>query len=180
MTLHQARVLAEELVLLLLPYVERIEIAGSIRRKKDNPKDIEIVCIPKREPELDLFQNVIGQSPVHGFIKIVESMEKVKGEPTGKYTQRRYKGETVDLFMCVKENYGCCLMIRTGNAEFSHKMMIAANKRGYEQRDGFLTYDGKIIPVYEEIQYFEILGLPYLEPEQRTEEAYRNVKHYQH
>ena len=39
--------IAEKVKALLLPHCERIEIAGSVRRKKPNVKDIEIVAIPK-------------------------------------------------------------------------------------------------------------------------------------
>lgn len=43
-TLYRA---AEALVSALAPYCERIEIAGSIRRRKPEPSDIEIVAISK-------------------------------------------------------------------------------------------------------------------------------------
>jgi DNA polymerase/3'-5' exonuclease PolX len=46
MTLAQARELAESLVALLAPSCQRIEIAGSIRRLKPNPNDIELVAVP--------------------------------------------------------------------------------------------------------------------------------------
>jgi hypothetical protein len=47
MTLEYAREMAEALVELLASACQRIEIAGSIRRQKANPNDIEIVAIPK-------------------------------------------------------------------------------------------------------------------------------------
>jgi len=46
MTLNYGRGMAEALVELLAPACERIEIAGSVRRKKLNPNDIEIVAVP--------------------------------------------------------------------------------------------------------------------------------------
>jgi len=173
MNLAYATILAEELLAQLTPYCTRIQIAGSIRRRKHFPKDIEIVCIPKSEPVKDMFGIEIGRERNAEFIRIVNSMEKIKGEPTGKYTQRIFKGQTVDLFMCEKETWSSTIVIRTGDAKFSHKLMIAANKRGFEQKDGYLTRDGHIIPLYEEKDYFDALGLPYLEPWERNEEAYR-------
>lgn len=47
MRLDDAERCARGLVTLLAPYCERIEVAGSIRRRKAEPKDIEIVCVPK-------------------------------------------------------------------------------------------------------------------------------------
>lgn len=43
MKLEQALEIAEKVKALLAPHCERIEIAGSIRRKKPDVKDIEIV-----------------------------------------------------------------------------------------------------------------------------------------
>lgn len=47
MKLEQAQQIAEALKADLKPYCEKIEIGGSIRRKKPEPNDIELVCIPK-------------------------------------------------------------------------------------------------------------------------------------
>lgn len=55
MKLEHARILANEVVQLMAPYCERIEVAGSIRREAAEVKDIEVVCIPKWEerPAMD-------------------------------------------------------------------------------------------------------------------------------
>lgn len=47
MMLEEAQYLAGQIVQELTPYCSKIEVAGSIRRGKLAPKDIEIVCIPK-------------------------------------------------------------------------------------------------------------------------------------
>jgi DNA polymerase/3'-5' exonuclease PolX len=47
MPLEYAREMADALVELLAPACERIAIAGSVRRKKKFPNDIEVVCEPK-------------------------------------------------------------------------------------------------------------------------------------
>ena len=47
MTLAYAQQMAEALVELLAPACERIEIAGSVRRGKARPNDVEIVAIPR-------------------------------------------------------------------------------------------------------------------------------------
>ena len=47
MELQQAQALAEELASGLEPGCTRIEIAGSVRRGKPEPHDLEIVAIPK-------------------------------------------------------------------------------------------------------------------------------------
>lgn len=48
MNLAQASALAGQLVEKLAPFCERIEVAGSVRRRKlEGIKDIELVAIPK-------------------------------------------------------------------------------------------------------------------------------------
>src|SRR3989304_1550303 len=100
MKLAQAQDIAEKYLNLLRPHCLRIEIAGSIRREKLDVKDIEIVCIPQ---------------DVAGFVAQVKQWPKVRGEPTGKYTQRNLpEGIKLDLFMAEERNWGNILLIRTG------------------------------------------------------------------
>jgi len=79
MKLEEAQVIAEKTKALLAPYCERIEIAGSIRRKKPDVGDIELVAIPKPY-NIGLFES--------GIATEVNQWEKVKGELPCKYTQR--------------------------------------------------------------------------------------------
>lgn len=176
MTLTYAMALAQELVTQLTPYVDKIAVGGSIRRKKESVKDIEVILIPKSEPIFDLFGVETGKQRSSYFIKLVSDWEKVKGDPTGKYTQRIYKGATIDLFMVEEACFGSQFLIRTGDADFSQLMMMRVLQCGYEQKDGYLWKDGKVIPVYEERQYFQLLNLPYIEPEYRDKDAFKNLK----
>jgi len=129
MTYPEALLIAELVKGRLEPHCDRIEIAGSTRRKREVIGDIEIVCIPKK------------------FSVEVNKYEKVKGEPTGRYTQRLFAGVVkLDIFMCQKENWGNIFAIRTGSADFSHKVLATGwVKKGYESEGGFLTKDDKIV-----------------------------------
>lgn len=59
MKLDKALEIAERIKELLAPYSERIEIAGSIRRKKPEVKDVELVAIPKPY-DVGLFESGIA------------------------------------------------------------------------------------------------------------------------
>lgn len=112
--------LAEGIQAFLAPHCDRCEIAGSIRRRKPEVKDVELVVIPKREPS-----GLLGE-PVRSevFIQAVETWEKIKGEATGRYTQRRLEwGRVLDLFIVTPETYGLQLAIRTGSARFSREVL---------------------------------------------------------
>lgn len=173
MTRPEARALADKLIALLKPHIVRGNIAGSFRRGKAELSDLDIVVIPQMENIKDMFDNVIGSQPIQGFISTINSWEKIIGEPTGKYCKRIIDGHKVEIAITTPKNFGCLLVIRTGDADFTHKLMIIARQRGFEQRDGYLYKGDKLIPCYEEKDYFAALGIPYIEPHLRDEHAFR-------
>lgn len=159
MLLTEAKPIAVNLKVLLEPYCERIEIAGSIRRVKEIVKDIEIVLIPKQANKLF---NVLGMH----LLKTTGSINYIKNGD--KYKQFFYQGIKVDMFIASQDNWGYIFAIRTGSAEYSHNVL--ANgwvKKGFKGIDGFLTRNGEIIPVREEIDLFKLIGVDYTPPKER-------------
>ena len=133
-------------------------------------KDIELVAIPKKTTEPDGFFDV--RKVVHPrFCLLVNQLEKVKGEPTGRYTQRRTpEGITLDHFMAEPENWGYIFAIRTGSRDFSYKVLASTwKRRGFKGKKGFLTLDGERVVVREEPELFRLLGLTYVEPHRRNQ-----------
>jgi hypothetical protein len=70
--LARARIIAGEVLDLLSPVCERIEIAGSVRREKATVGDIEILCAPRvrHETQMDLFGQATG--PTHTYSELDE------------------------------------------------------------------------------------------------------------
>lgn len=161
MQLQKAKKIAENILEQLKPHCERIEIAGSIRRLKPEPKDIEIVAIPKPY-DVGLFES--------GIATVVNKWEKVKGELPCKYTQRILPdGIKLDLFFAMPENWGLIFAIRTGSADYSYKVLASRwVKFGYKSENGILTRDGEKYPVREEIDLFKMLNLEWVEPTERA------------
>lgn len=161
MDFKQANNIAQSIKSQLEPHCFRIEIAGSIRREKAIVKDIEIVAIPKPY-QVGLFES--------GVATVVNQWKKVKGELPCRYTQRILpEGIKLDLFFATRINWGLILAIRTGSAEYSHNV-LAVNWviRGYKSIDGNLTYNGKIVPIKEEQDIFNLLNIEYLHPKLRN------------
>ena len=189
---------AQALVDDLSPACVRIQIAGSLRRGAAEVKDIEIVAIPKPGTETvtkDLFDHVIDSS----IISSIEARTGLlwgRGDwkwRKDEFTKRwgpRYKrlrhdtGICCDLFLTDKRRWGYQLAIRTGPAMFSKALVTLALRLKYHCTDSLLHQHPKIdkircekgekcpliIPTPGEREVFEALGLPWVEPADRTEE----------
>lgn len=148
----------------LKPHCIRIAIAGSLRRKKSEVGDIEIVIIPLP------YSTGLLES---GIATVINKWEKVKGElefGKTKYTQRILpEGIKLDLFIAEEGNWGSIFAIRTGSADYSHKVL--ANgwvRQGFKSQDGYLYKNGEKYEVREEEDLFRIIGIPYVDPEDRN------------
>jgi len=160
MKLNIAITIAEDIKRQLAPHCHRIEIAGSIRRRRPEVNDIEIVSIP-RTYNTGLFES--------GIATIVNRWQKVKGELPCKYTQRILPGgEKLDLFFAEPGNWGLIYAIRTGSAQYAHKILATGwVKAGYKSIEGWLHANGKPVTIPEEKDLYQRIGIPWLPPEKR-------------
>ena len=167
----EALKIAQNVLARLAPHCERIEIAGSIRRQKEDVGDIEIVAIPKPFM-IGLFEN--------GIASVVNKWQKVKGdlEKNCKYTQRILpEGIKLDLFFAEKGNWGNTFATRTGSAEYSRYILAGTwSSMGYHSENGYLHKDGVRIDVPEEKDLFDMLKIPYIEPKDRIYEKRTKTK----
>jgi DNA polymerase/3'-5' exonuclease PolX len=159
MELKRARTIAKRLVDRLLPYCERIEIAGSIRREKAEVGDIEIVAIPSEFADAMLPELLPGAK----FIKDGTRYKQIALP----------EGIDLDLFLVrPPAQWGVIFLLRTGPAEFSHKVVTKKRMGGLLPSDcqvanGRVWRNGKLIPMPEEEDFLKLLGLPGLAPKER-------------
>jgi DNA polymerase (family 10) len=152
----KARIIAEAVLRQLQPYCDRIEIAGSLRRNREEVGDVELVCIPK-------------QSEILFFVQVLDQYEHVKGSATGKYIQVRFHGVQVDVFMATEDNWGYIFAIRTGNADFSKRIVGTWLPRyGYQCKDGYVWKDGRKVSIRDEETLFAKMGLSWIDPRFRV------------
>lgn len=175
--LAEAERIASDIVADLLPFCDRIEVAGSVRRRKEVVGDIELVAIPRYEPA-GLFGDCRSNA-LWAHLHDGGTYRFAKGDnPEGRYYQlalRTYPGLQVDLFLARPDNWGLTLLVRTGSAAFS-AAMLARWKRvqgiGRERPgsvDGRLVArDGRTMPTPEEETVFHLLGLRPVPPQQRS------------
>lgn len=180
-SLREATLFAQRLVADLRPHCTRIEVAGSIRRHKPWVHDIEIVMTPRTElvseevVPADMFTPAKTRMvPVRcrGYEDVVRAYAHtvVRGRDiaTAKYTQIVCAEDIkVDLFTAVPENWGYILAIRTGSAEYSKALASRWVALGYKGDGGMLTRAGQVVPVREEHDLFELIGLKWIPPTDR-------------
>lgn len=192
-----ARHLADALLKELEPYCDRIEVAGSVRRRKDMVKDIELVVVPKMlEPEKDLFGEIKAQRDALTEYLLAEIARKpgvwhyrpnVKGITTfgvqNKFLLRTVEsfwvpGETIDvaidLFTASQENWGRDLAIRTGPAKLNQAVATLAQRKGWAMHaygeHAFTVSSVTVLHCPEELGFFGAVNVECLPPEQRTDE----------
>jgi len=164
-------------------YVERIEIVGSVRRKKAEIGDVEVLYIPKFDniiPEGEFFET--NSNLVDLFLNkkletwMLHKRLDIKGAQRWgeklKLAEFGIDKIPVDLFACTHDTWICNFVMRTGGKESNTKIAMAAQKKGWKWEStgvGFIdaiTKKTVCIPKTEQ-ELFEAVGLPYLPPEQR-------------
>ena len=175
--LPDAERIAAAIVADLAPSCARIQVAGSVRRRKEVVGDIEIVAIPRYAPAglfgdctINLLWEHLHASDAYRFTK--------EDHPADRYYQLalpRHAGVQLDLFLAQPDNWGLTLLVRTGSAGFSTAMLarwkwlqgIGRDQPG--SVDGrHMTHDGHVVPTPEEETVFRLLGMQPVPPERRS------------
>ena len=156
MILEEAQSIANEVVGRLSPYCSRISIAGSIRRRRPFPQDIDLVLIPSDRARLDY---VLMSLSKDGKMKM--SGKKIARVDLGKIE--------LDVYFGTEETWSTLLLIRTGSKENNIRLATAAKRKGLRlaaSGDGLFKGDERIAGDSER-SIFEALGLRFLDPWER-------------
>ena len=173
MELEKAKAIAEGLESLLKPACDRIIIAGSIRRRKPFPNDIELLCIPNFLDGVDQLDREIGALFIQGILgyRLNKLGSRVYGAKN-KLLVHKATGLPVDIFSTDRECWVMSLIVRTGPKDFNIKLAKAAHRKGLHMLaygPGFRVGDGPTVLTADfERGMFEYVGWPYLEPWERS------------
>ena len=153
MMLVEAQKLSEEVIKILSPFCSKIEVAGSIRRKKDECRDVDIVLIPK---------------PLVDIVGLLQGKMQAKVEKQGKLIISLKIGDVgVDLNLATKENFASLLLWRTGSWQHNMKLATKAKQKGLKFSPYGVFKDEKRIDDNTEEGIFSALGEDYIPPEER-------------
>ena len=171
MELEKARAIAEKIKAILESSCERVTIAGSIRRRKPYPNDIELLCIPKYIAGVDMLDAKI-QTMIHFDMldyRLNKRGSKVYG-PKNKLLTHLPSGIGVDIFSTTAECWPIALVVRTGGKRTNKEIATRAIERGmrfHAYGRGFTLPNGGELVCHSEKDVFRAVGLRYLEPEER-------------
>ncbi len=139
-----------------LDYVDRVEIAGSIRRRKETVGDIDVlVTTTKPLDVMDYFTRM----------ELVEDV--VVSGPTKSTVRLKENGMDVDLRTFNDESFGSALMYFTGSKETNVELRRIAIAKGYKLSEYGVFRGDKLLAGRTEDEIFQTLGMSYIEPELR-------------
>ena len=140
-----------------LGVANRIEIAGSARRWTETCKDLDLIATTNDPAGL------VEALATHGL-----SAETRRGGDAAA-SVLTHSGLKVDLRIGTEENFGDLLQHFTGSAEHNVQLRERALGRGLSVSEhGVAEVEGKKVHRFaDEAGVYELLGLPYIEPELR-------------
>lgn len=185
MDLIPARLIANSIRGAVEPHVDRVEIAGSIRREKSIVKDVELVILA---PDYERLYRVLGD---HGrFIKPgVPDIIDWPPKANAKYVRMLLDGDIkLDVFVANEENWGSLLCMRTGSGVGPDGNPFTGFSSGILQRwkklsggkmikGQLVTKDGVFLPTEEESDLFDLVCLEWIPPPLRMSKSI--MKHYE-
>lgn len=135
--------------------VQRVEVAGSIRRGRETVGDIDIL-VTARDPEV-----------VMDYFTSMETVREVVVRGQRKSTVRLVEDLDCDLRVFDDDVFGSALLYFTGSWEFNVELRRIAQSMGMKLSEyGLFRGDERVAGRTEE-EVLEALGLTYIEPELR-------------
>lgn len=150
--------IAEKIVAQLkrLQEVEKIEIAGSLRRKTKTIGDVDLVAASRKPTKV-----------MDAFASLPE-VEQVYSKGNTKTLVRLKQGMDADLRVVPPESYGAALQYFTGPKEHSIATRRLAGDRGMKLNEYGLFKGKKKLAGKTEKEIYDALGLEFEKPEERS------------
>ena len=146
--------LSKKVVSWLKPYVKRIEIVGSIRRKAKNPVDIDLVIIPKNKESKEKINNLLRKKG-----NVLE-----EGEQQASF---KIQGVKVEIYYTTAEEWGATLLAYSSEFGAGIGLRVVAKKKGFKLNQHGLWKGNRRVAGRTEEEIYRALGRSYKEPLER-------------
>ena len=135
----------------------RVEVAGSVRRRLEIVKDIDLVASSEKPAELSAWFRTLGE------------VEDVIGSGATKTSVRFFDGLAADLRVVSEDAFPAALLYFTGSKEHNTALRGRAKRRGLLLNEyGLYRQNGtERIPADSEEEIYRALGLAWIPPEIR-------------
>jgi DNA polymerase/3'-5' exonuclease PolX len=147
--------------------INKIVIVGSYRRNKPVVRDIDILFCTKSKNDVEDYLAHLKKIFNNNVFIYADGENKISFiiQPDPK-VELKYKA---DIFVTTPDNYNSTLLYATGSQFNNIKMRARAKRMGLLLNQNGIFKNGKKInkPSDTERRLFEILELPYLEPDKR-------------
>jgi len=142
-----------------LKEVEKIDVAGSVRRMKETIGDVDFLVISKKpEKVMDFFCSLPG-------------IIKIWGKGTTKASVRLKEGFDMDIRVLPKRSYGSALQYFTGSKEHNIALRKIAIDKGLKLSEYGLFKGPKMIAGENEEEIYQKLGMDWMPPEMRENQG---------
>lgn len=143
-----------------LPQVVRLSVAGSLRRKKDVVKDIDVVASVAQPSD---------RGPIMDALVALPEVESVTGKGDTKTSVVLRQGIALDLRVVTDDEYPTTLHHFTGSREHNIALRGRAQHMGIKINEYGLFRGDERLPITDERDFYQALGLHYIEPELRED-----------
>ncbi len=133
-----------------------VEVAGSLRRRKEVVKDVDLLAAGKSEPIMDALAG-------HDLV------DEVTSRGGTKLTARLVSGVNLDLRVVPPESFPYALQHFTGSKEHNVALRERAKKAGLKSNEYGLFEGEENVPCKDEAAIYKRLGLDFIAPELRED-----------
>jgi DNA polymerase (family 10) len=159
MSLAEASIVADSFVGVLkgLPEITSLSVGGSLRRRKETVRDIDILMVSDKP----------GKA-MDAFVSLPQ-VKEILAQGKTKSSIRTNDDIQVDCRVVDGKSYGAALLYFTGSKNFNIKIRQLAIKKGLKINEYGVFKGDRFIGGGTEAQIFSLLGLAYIEPELRED-----------
>ena len=137
--------------------VRRVEVAGSLRRRRETIGDVDIVVTAADDARV-----------TQGLAEYAE-VQEVEAHGHTRASVRLRPGLEVDLRAMPEESYGAALVYFTGSKAHNVRLRTLAVKMNYKVNEYGVYHGARWLAGAEEEDVYRALGLPWIPPELRED-----------
>jgi DNA polymerase (family 10) len=142
-----------------MPGVTRVEVAGSIRRRKETVGDADLLALART-----------AEAAIAAFAQL-PAVARVLGQGDTKCSVKLQDGLQVDLRVVPEESFGAALLYFTGSKAHNVALRQLAMKKGWKLNEYGLFRGTRRIAGRTEQELYDRLGLACIPPELREDQG---------